>query len=326
VSSAHVVYSPVAAQSHLAVFASDVNEGLSATQKELSSQYLYDEVGSALFDAITFLPEYGLTRADERVIHRCAPELARRLRGDVAIAELGSGSGRKTRHIVSEFSGRRHLAYFPIDVSTSALDRCRSELSPYCDVRPVFDTYIAGMSSVAERRRPGQRLLVLFLGSTIGNFTPAAARDFLTQIRRFLIPGDALLIGADLVKPVDQLITAYDDPAGVTAAFNRNLLCRINRELGGEFDLSKFRHEARYSRDEQRVEMHLRAMQRHSVVISALDREFQFRKGETIWTESSHKFRLEQLESMATDCGFVQAKTWTDAEWPFAECLWELET
>ena len=313
-----------ASQALLAVFARDVSLGLSASPKQLPSQYLYDEVGSALFDAITYLPEYGLTRADERVIRRCAPELPNRIAGDLAIVELGSGSGLKTRHILSEFAGRRGLTYYPIDVSTSALERCQSELSPFCDVRPVFDTYLAGMSSVAAKRRKGQALLVLFLGSTIGNFDPPAAHDFLTQLRRFLLRGDALLVGADLVKPVDQLLAAYDDPAGVTAAFNKNLLCRINRELGGHFHVRNFQHEARYIRQEQRIEMHLRALERQSVVISRLDREFHFRKGETIWTESSHKFRVDQLQTMASECGFVQAKTWIDGEWPFAECFWEL--
>jgi dimethylhistidine N-methyltransferase len=312
------------ARSHLAIFARDVSEGLSKPQKQLPPQYLYDDVGSALFEAITHLPEYGLTRADERVISRCAPVLASSFPGKVAIAELGSGSGVKTRFILQEFAGRPGVTYYPIDVSPAALERCRAELSGYCDVQPVFDTYLAGMSFVAARRKPGQKLLVLFLGSTIANFSPDAAVHFLVQLRRMLKPGDALLIGADLVKSASQLVLGYDDPAGVTAAFNKNVLCRINRELGADFDPTQFQHVARYSTPHQRIEMHLRSVVRQTVVIRALNRTFSFRKGETIWTESSYKFLPDQLPRLAAECGFQHSVSWQDAEWPFVECLWKV--
>lgn len=312
-------------RSQLAIFAKDVLGGLTQRPKQLPSQYLYDEVGSALFEAITFLPEYGLTRADQRVIERCAPKLVEVLPHPLIIAELGSGSGLKTRHIVSEFAARKGLTYYPIDVSLSALERCRSELAPYCEVHPVYDTYVAGLSSVVAKRPSGHRLLVLFLGSTIGNFSPDAARDFLAQVRALLRPGDAVLVGADLVKEEQRLLVAYDDPAGVTAAFNKNVLCRINRELGGGFDTRKFEHVARYDAAHQRIEMHLRCVERQTVMIGALDRTFSFRTGETIWTESSHKFTAEQLSILAANCGFAQHTTWIDDEWPFAECLWTVK-
>jgi dimethylhistidine N-methyltransferase len=295
---------------------------LSAPQKHLPPQYFYDEVGSALFDAITLLPEYGLTRADERVILQCAPEVAAMFPGSVTIAELGSGSGSKTRHVLREFSLRDSVAYSPIDVSIAALERCRTELSTYCTIQPVYDTYLSGLSTVAARRAPDCRLLVLFLGSTIGNFSPEAAEDFLCKVRRILLPGDALLLGADLVKDAGRLLVAYDDPAGVTAAFNKNLLCRINRELRGDFKVEKFRHEARYDAANQRIEMHLRSVVHQTVVIGALHRTFVFNENETIWTESSHKFTVDQLTALAGRCEFQVRASWQDEEWPFVESLW----
>ena len=324
-STASALKHAVSVRAQLAIFARDVLEGLSSEQKQIPSQYLYDEVGSALFDAITTVPEYGLTRADERIIARCAPVLSSRISGPLAIAELGSGSGSKTRHILSEFRGRERLLYYPIDVSVSALERCRSELDSFCEVHPVYDTYLAGLSFVAAKRKPGSRLLVLFLGSTIGNFPTDGAEQFLTQVRGMLRPGDLLLVGADLVKNIAQLLVAYDDPAGVTAAFNKNLLCRINRELGADFQPMRFEHEARYDEAHQRIEMHLRSVERQTVMVAALGRKVLFRKGETIWTESSHKFTLEQLRSLSTRCGFRQVAVWNDEEWPFAECLWTVK-
>jgi uncharacterized SAM-dependent methyltransferase len=164
-------------------------------------------------------------------------------------------------------------------------------------------------------------LLVLFLGSTIGNFDRDAAERFLTEVRRILFPGDALLLGTDLEKPLPQLLAAYDDPIGVTAAFNLNLLARINRELGGDFDLAAFRHEARYNSSFQRVEMHLRSTREQSVTIARAGCTVSFLKDETIWTESSHKYRAEDVLEMARRNGFRCDSQWLDSEWPFAENL-----
>jgi uncharacterized SAM-dependent methyltransferase len=183
-------------------------------------------------------------------------------------------------------------------------------------------SYLDGLQYVRERRSVSENLLVLFLGSTIGNFDRSQALSFLTQIRHFLAPGDALLLGADLVKPEARLVRAYDDPAGVTAAFNLNLLCRINRELSGDFRIHNFQHQARWLQRERRIEMHLQSKVSQVVTIRAAGCGFAFCEGETIHTESSHKFELGELSSMASDCGFQVAAQWVDEEWPFAETLW----
>ena len=308
-----------------AQFAADVREGLSKRpQKELPSSYLYDSIGSALFEAITLLPEYGLTRADARLLQRCAPDIVRHLPGRLTVAELGSGSGTKTRWILEALSQRPSAIYYPIDISRAALARCIGELEGLhgVDIVPLARTYLSGMAEIASRRRPDERLLVLFLGSTIGNFQNGAAESFLGEVRNQLAAGDALLLGTDLEKPVEQLLLAYDDPTGVTAAFNLNLLARINRELDGDFDLRNFAHQASYNDQERRIEMHLRAKRRQTVSIRAADFTFSIEEGETIWTEACHKYRRSDLAGMARSCGFTPGAQWVDDEWPFAENLW----
>ncbi len=305
-------------------FASDVHLGLAKSgQKELPSTYLYDEVGTALFEAITQLSEYGLTRADERVLQGHSAEIAARLPDVGVIAELGSGSGRKTYYVLEAFAKGRDVVYYPIDVSGTALAACKQALSPIARVIPLQHMYFDGLRLAARQRRRGEPLLVLFLGSTIGNFDRIGVREeFLRTIRSILSPGDALLLGTDLLKPEPELLLAYDDPAGVTAAFNRNILVRINRELGGNFDLRHFEHEARYNRREQRIEMHLRSLAHQRVSIHAAGLTVSFQAGETIWTESSHKFDLHSLPALARSAGFQHVDSWVDSEWPFAENLW----
>ena len=306
-------------------FARDVTRGLARSgQKELSSTYLYDDVGSALFEAITHLAEYGLTRADERLLETHADAIVSRLECPVVVAELGSGSGRKTRHILRALRSRqRSVLYYPIDVSFSALADCKQQLSEVASVIPLQGTYFDGLRNAANRRRANQPLLVLFLGSTIGNFDrPGARREFLRKLRDILQPGDALLLGTDLVKEEVRMLDAYDDPTGVTAAFNKNLLARINRELDGDFDLDRFQHEARYNRAAQRIEMHLVSTWKQLVRIPGAGLEVEFRRGETIWTESSHKFKLDDLAGMARTTGFEPLESWVDSEWLFAENLW----
>jgi len=304
-------------------FASDVRVGLSKPQKELHSKYLYDEIGSALFEAITFLPEYGLTRADERLLVAYAGEIAAALDGPVDVIELGSGSGRKTRSVLQAVrSAQMDLNYFPIDVSPEALARCSAEVGRLAAVHPQQETYLVGVDQAVARRRPGHSFLVLFLGSTIGNFERKCAQAFLSDLRQRLEPGDALLLGADLVKCRERLILAYDDPTGVTAAFNLNLLGRVNRELGANFNLRAFEHVARYNDRERRIEMHLHALVRQNVTITAADFSLHIRAGETIWTESSHKYTLQELPAMAAQAGFVPLARWVDQEWPFVEALW----
>ena len=317
--------SSLADESPVREFALDVRTGLNKVRKELPSKYLYDAVGSALFDAITVLPEYGLTRADERLLKECAGEVARRLGYPVTVAELGIGSGRKTKPILQAIASRRpFLSFFAIDVSSAALDRCTRELSGVhgLSVHTIQRSYLDGLHHVRSRSASPGNLLVLFLGSTIGNFDRAQALSFLAQIRRELVPGDALLLGADLVKPRSQLLLAYDDPAGITAAFNLNLLCRINRELGADFEVRNFRHQARWLPEERRIEMHLESLSRQMVTITGADCRVSLLAGETIHTESSHKFDPAELSSMAAIAGFQAAAQWTDQEWPFAENLW----
>lgn len=308
-------------------FVREVHAGLSGFgQKTLPCRYLYDSVGSALFEAITHLSEYGLTRADARILQTHAAEITGCLAGPLAVAELGSGSGIKTRPVLESLRQRQSLAYYPlayypIDLSATALAYCARELEPLAAVVPIEKSYLEGMGVVASHRRAGEKLLVLFLGSTIGNFEPDAAIEFLTALRSLMEPGDGLLLGADLVKPMERLLAAYDDPAGVTAAFNLNLLARINRELGADFNLRHFHHEARYHSEAQRVEMHLRSRARQTVRIGKAGMSADFAVGETILTEVCHKFRADQIAGMARSAGFRLDGQWVDEEWGFAESL-----
>lgn len=307
-------------------FARDVARGLgNQAQKSVPSQYLYDQLGSILFDAITVLPEYGLTRADARVLRAHAPSIIGAMSNrNLTIAELGSGTGAKTRWILEAAARRQgQVSYHPIDISETAVQQCAAVLESIdgVTVLPQTATYLEGLAQVTSQRKPNHSLLVLFLGSTIGNFDWAASRRFLTGIRALLRPGDSLLLGTDLIKPLPQMLAAYDDPTGVTAAFNLNLLARMNRELDAQFNLRQFQHEARFQEDESRIEMHLKSMVAQNVRIGALDHEFTFRAGETIWTEGCYKFRRSELDAMAIDTGYSVRGQWTDHEWPFAETL-----
>jgi L-histidine Nalpha-methyltransferase len=305
-------------------FAADVRTGLMRTgQKELPSKYLYDDVGSALFEVISRLPEYGLTRADERLLQRHASEIVAKLDAPVAVAELGSGSGRKTRWILEALSRWQRTFYYPVEISRSALAMCERELSDIDSISIVgFEReYLDGLLEVAAHRQRGQHLFVLFLGSTIGNFDRPAGVKFLAEVRRILEPGDSLLLGTDLEKDEDQLLQAYDDEIGVTAAFDLNLLARINRELEADFDLSQFEHVARMNRSARSVEMHLVSKRRQTVRIPAADLRVEFMGGETIWTESSHKYSAGEVFQMARGAGFFCQAQWVDEQWPFAENL-----
>ena len=305
-------------------FATDVRAGLTRSgQKELLSKYLYDDVGSALFEVISVLPQYGLTRADERLLLRHADEIVNQVPGPVAVAELGSGSGKKTRWILKALCRHQHVSYFPIEISPTALAMCARELGDIeCMSIVGFEReYLDGLREVAARRRDGQSLLVLFLGSTIGNFDRPAAAGFLRKMRRILQPGDSLLLGTDLEKPIPQLLAAYDDSLGVTGAFNLNLLARINRELDANFILEQFEHVARFNPEARSVEMHLQSRTNQGVTIPRAGLKVSFREGETIWTESSHKYGRTEPFQIAKDAGFFCKAQWIDQEWPFAENL-----
>jgi L-histidine Nalpha-methyltransferase len=304
-------------------FAADVRNGLTKPQKELLSKYLYDDVGSALFEVISVLPEYGLTRADERVLQRNGYDIVERLSLPLVVAELGSGSGKKTRWLLKALARRQHTAYCPIEISPTALAMCKRELGDMDSISIVgFEReYLDGLAEVAARRKSNQHLLVLFLGSTIGNFDRPAGMQFLRDIRGTLLPGDSLLLGTDLLKPIPQLLEAYADPLGVTAAFNKNLLARINHDLGADFELAYFEHVARFNNQARSVEMHLMSKREQTVTIPGAGFSVRFVEGETIWTESSHKYSKDEVFQMAGDSGFRCEAQWIDTEWPFAESL-----
>jgi len=289
---------PALSLRHVSAFAADVRESLTKTgQRELPSKYLYDEVGSALFEAICVLPEYGLTRADARLLEKYAGEIVSKLPSPVQVAELGSGSGKKTRWILEALSRRQKTYYYPIEISPFALAACEKELG-HIDMVSIVgyeQPYLEGLRTVAE--------------------------TFLREMREILQPGDALLLGTDLEKDVELQMLAYDDPAGVTAAFNLNLLARINRELGADFDLRCFRHEALWNFAERRIEMHLRSTRRQTVHVPAASLRVMLDEDETIWTESSHKYQAEEVPEMAARTGFRCEGQWIDAEWPFAQNL-----
>lgn len=303
-------------------FSEDVRNGLGrAGQKELPSKYLYDDVGSALFEAITHLPEYGLTRAEERILRQHSGEIAEHLMAHGMVVELGSGSGRKTRQILEALAHHKSMTYCPIEISSAALVSCERELDDLAHISILgFETeYLDGLSRAVARRNPGDAVVVLFLGSSIGNFDRGPAEEFLCKIRTAIEPGDTLLLGTDLEKPLAQLIAAYDDSLGVTEAFNRNLLARINRELGGDFDLSRFEHVALYNARARRIEMHLRSVETQTVTVE--DVCFALRADETIWTESCHKYAKDEPLEMARRTGFECVQQWVDDEWGFAENL-----
>jgi L-histidine Nalpha-methyltransferase len=307
-------------------FAQAVVDGLMRKgQKTLPPSWFYDEVGSALFEAITVLPEYGLTRAEGHLLLKSADDIVRTSGHPSLVIELGSGTGTKTRHILAAAARYRSVHYLPIDISPAALDSCVKILGVLekVTIKPIEATYLDGIDSALANRKPSQPAILLFLGSTIGNFNRPQATSFLAQIRKRMQSGDYLLLGSDLVKSRAKLLSAYDDPIGVTAAFNLNLLARINRELDGDFELSKFAHEARWNERQSRIEMHLRSLRAQKVRIDALDLTIPFSAGETIWTESSHKFRPEDVSRIGHRAGWSCVRQWTESEWGFAETLFQ---
>lgn len=292
-----------------AEFLADVLAGLSASPKTLPCKYFYDEVGSQLFDKITELPEYYPTRTEVDVLEANLDQIAERLGRRAVLVEYGSGSSVKTRLLLE---GATDLAaYVPIDISKDHLLAIAVKLRhryPSIPVIPVVADY--GTDVALPASVPNGTRTAFFPGSTIGNFAPAEAVEFLRRIARMLGPGGGLLIGVDLAKDRETLEAAYDDAARVTAEFNRNLLVRINRELGGNFSLEDFQHRAIWNPEQGRVEMHLVSQKAQIVRIG--DRTFDFAKGESIWTESSHKFTLEQFADIAARAGYRVENVWTD--------------
>jgi len=304
--------------------ADDVRSGLSdARQKTIPSRWLYDNIGTALFEAICLVPEYGLARADARILGNHALQITELAGHPACVAELGSGGGSKTRLLLEPLAREAAPIYVPIDVSSAALSRCEAELAwvPGLRLDPFHGEYLEGLSYATRIRRRGETLMVLFLGSSLGNFHRPEAEDFLREMRGILAAGDFILLGTDLLKPETQLIDAYDDSAGITAAFNLNLLGRLNRELGARFDLFRFYHEARWNQAERRIEMHLRSLGAQRVDIPGAGISVSLRSGETIWTESSYKFEPGEAALLARRAGYRVVGRWSDARWPFCESL-----
>lgn len=311
-------------------FAADVRDGLTSQPKTLLPKYFYDALGSQLFDAICLLPEYYLTRAEDEILARYGDEIVNAVGGnkEVTLLELGSGSAVKTRCIIEALLRRQsHLVYMPVDISESALETsARVLLQSYPSLRidayaSDYHTALAHLKRDAiddASDRPGgdgnnNALLALFLGSNIGNFNPGEAQRFLHALRRGVLrAGDALLLGADLKKDAATLEAAYDDALGVTAAFNLNLLARINRELEADFDVRAFRHVAFYNDADGRVEVYIESTRAQVVRLRRLDLIINFAAGERIHTENSHKYDLVQLTSLAAETGFARRRTWLD--------------
>jgi L-histidine N-alpha-methyltransferase len=315
-------------------FGDDVRQGLSARPKALLPKYFYDELGSHLFEAITALPEYYVTRAEEEILLVHSGAIAAAMTAGPALSgagspvrllELGSGSARKTRHLIEALLGRQgELEYLPIDVSESALlDSGLRWLAAYPGLRvtALLGEYQDALRDLRSERRQEARTLALFLGSSLGNLDAAEREALLHELRASLRPGDGFLLGVDLKKDEATLLRAYDDPLKVTAAFNLNLLARINRELGGEFDLAAFRHLARYNGEAGRIEMHLESLSDQVVPIRKLGLEVELAAGETIHTESSYKFDRGQVEALAAATGFEIRQAWTDVQGRFASNL-----
>jgi dimethylhistidine N-methyltransferase len=330
-------------------FADDVEYYLSLSPRQLPSQYLYDELGSALFEAICKLPWYPITRTEQRLLVSRACDIMACLDGDAddvplsTLVELGPGSGEKLMTLLDAFAARRTsmhagsahdrarhaIVVHLVDISASALEATSRAVEAHTDVAIVTHqaTYEAGLAEIAAEISDGVRLtgrtLALFLGSNIGNFDPPGAHAFLRNIRAALSPGDALLVGADLVKSERDLLLAYDDPLGVTAAFNRNLLVRANRDLGADFDIEAFTHRAVWNPNASRIEMHLVSARRQRVRIPESRLDITFEAGETIWTESSYKYRPADIIGMLERAGFKRWEQYLDGRRTFALTLVE---
>jgi L-histidine N-alpha-methyltransferase len=315
----------VTVSSLTSTFAFEVRRDLQLNPKQLQSKYLYDPLGSSLFEAICRLPWYRITRAENRLLCAHAGEIVAALDSEPStIVELGCGSGEKLAVLAEALqesggSARVHI----IDISSQALEQTEQRLTRLQHVSVVGhqSTYEVGLRQAAQARVGRDSMLVLLLGSNIGNFDTPAALAFLRRIRDVLRPGDLLLLGADLVKSESDLRLAYDDPLGVTAAFNKNLLVRINRELGGEFNLDAFDHRAAWNREEQRIEMHLVSRAPQTVRVAAAGISVPFARGEHVWTESSYKYEPHQIEQMGVESGFALRDQWIDADARFALSL-----
>ena len=309
-------------------FAEDVRVGLTSTPKTLKPKYLYDALGSLLFEAICLLPEYYLTRAETEIFERRAAEIVAQLPAPITVVELGSGSSMKTRLLIEAILARQSkLCYQPIDISETILEQSAKQLLedyPGLWITAHAADYTRGVGSI--ERRDGERVLALFLGSNIGNYEPDEARELLRQIRGALRPGDGLLLGADLKKSRATLEAAYDDALGLTAAFSRNLLLRINRDLNADFDVKQFEHRAFFNEEQSRIEIHLVSLAEQTVHLRGVESQdalqIVFQPGETIRVENSYKYDPQALAALAEATGFTPSRVWFDSEGRFSCNFW----
>ncbi len=297
----------------LPAIASEVMDGLARQPRRLPSKLFYDARGSELFEEITQLPEYYLTRTEQEILQHYAGEIAEAAGSNLTLVELGAGSAVKTSVLIEALFRRQlRVTYIPIDVSRSALQSAAKRLLshfPNLKVRLQVADFTNGFTGLDAT--PGRRL-AMFIGSSIGNFEREEAVAVLTRLRRALRPGDALLLGTDLVKSPALLVAAYDDSRGVTAMFNKNLLLRLNRELRANFNLDAFRHVALWNSDEARMEMHLESLREQRVAIAGLGVEVRFAAGERIHTENSYKYTVSGVYAMLLEAGWQPERTWTD--------------
>jgi L-histidine N-alpha-methyltransferase len=302
----------------------DVVAGLTATPKTLPARYFYAERGSDLFEQITDQPEYYLTRTEEAILTDSADEIAA-LTGDCELIELGSGSSRKTRTLLEAYAdGGRQVRYMPIDVSAGILKSSAEALLddyPDIEVWGLVGTYEDALAGLPDRDLP-QRM-ALFLGSTLGNMSDPETADFLGHVRSALDDREYFLVGTDLQKPVEVIEAAYNDAAGITAAFNLNILNHLNRRFGGDFDPARFAHRAFYNRTHNRIEMHLESRERQTARLQDLDLTVDFDAGETIRTEISRKFDLAKLRDKFAAEGFAPVQSWSDPGRNFALSLFQ---
>ncbi len=301
--------------------------GLTASPKTLSPWLFYDERGSQIFEQITQLPEYYLTRTERAIFAEHAPSLPLHLIANVTVAELGAGSASKTGLLLQEFAAfQGEVLYQPIDISPTALDEAAASIAlaiPGVIIQPQVANYITDRYTID--RPAGHLVLALYIGSSIGNFPPDQAVGILQNLRDHLAPGDRLLLGTDLApgpgKSVATLLAAYDDAAGVTAAFNLNILTRLNRELDANFDLATFAHRAHWNQEQSRIEMHLESLTAQRVQIAG--EHIAFASGETIHTENSYKFTEASLATLLASSGFTIDHTMHDPKHCFAVTLAE---
>jgi L-histidine Nalpha-methyltransferase len=307
-------------------FATEVEQGLTSQPKTLPSKLFYDAAGSALFEQITELPEYYLTRTELSILQKHAPAMARAVGRESTIVELGAGTAAKTCTLLRAFASRQmRVMYFPVDISWAALAEARARVNqeaPQTAIRPVVADFSGGFGFM--RDIPGQKL-VLYLGSSIGNFDPDAAIDMLRSVRSELSQGDTLLLGTDLAKDPSILVPAYDDAQNVTAQFNKNILRRINQDLDADFDPDRFRHVARWNAAQSRMEMHLESLQPQTVNLPSLGLSVRLRNGERIHTENSYKYTLASVREMLRASGFFLEKSWLDRRKWFALHLARVE-